>query len=138
MSWSYSGDPASSTRDLVRFLIRDTDTADQLFSDEELDYLVTTWTNGYEAARNAADILAAKFTRQADTSKSVGDLSLSESFAGRAQEYRELAMALAEQRNRLAPARPWAKAGNLVATENRADAGVTDFRVGQFDNLRTI
>lgn len=138
MSWSYSGDPSSSTRDLVRFLIRDTDTSDQLFSDEELDYLVTTWTNGYEAARNAAEILAAKFTRQADTSKSVGDLSLSESFAGRANEYRELAMGLAEQRQRLAPATPWADPQNLVATVNRKDAGKTDFRVGQFDNLRTI
>lgn len=138
MSWSYSGDPSSSTRDLVRFLLRDTDTTDQLFSNEELDYLVTTWANGYEAARNGAEILASKFTRQADLSKSVGDLSLSESYGGRAQEYRDLAMSLAEQRQRLIPATPWVDPQNLVATANRKDAGKTDFRVGQFDNNRYL
>lgn len=134
MSWSYSGDPSASTRDLVRFLIRDTESADPLLTNEELDYLVLTWVNGYEAARAAALVLASKFTRQADISKSVGDLSISESYGGRAAEYRELASSLAEQRQRLAPATPWAKPGNLVATANRPDAGNTDFRVGQFDN----
>jgi hypothetical protein len=134
MSWSYSGDPASSTRDLVRFLLRDTDSSDQLLTNEELDYLVATWGNGYEAARAGALVLASKFTRQADLSKSVGDLSISESYGGRANEYRELAQSLAEQRQRLSPATPWAQPGNLVATANRKDLGLTDFRVGQFDN----
>lgn len=136
MSWSYSGDPSDGGRDLVRFLLRDTDTNDQLFSNEEVDYLVATWPNAYEAARAGAEILASKFTRQSDLSRSVGDISVSESFGGRAAEYRELAMSLANTATRLTPPTPWVKPGNLLDTANRKDAGKTDFRVGQFDNLR--
>jgi hypothetical protein len=32
MTWSYSGDPSSSSTDAVRFLVGDTDTNDQLIS----------------------------------------------------------------------------------------------------------
>lgn len=134
MSWSYSGDPASSSRDLVRFLLLDTVEADPLLSNEEIDYLVATWVDPYEAARNGALTLMAKFTRQADLSRSVGDLSISESFGGRAAEYMALAESIAEQRNRLTPARPWVAAGNLEKTSVRSDLGQSDFRLGQFDN----
>jgi len=134
VSWSYSGDPASSARDLVRFLLLDTVEADPLLSNEEIDYLVATWTDPYEAARNGALTLMAKFTRQADLSRSVGDLSISESFGGRASEYLALAESIAEQRNRLAPAKPWVAAGNLEQTAKRPDLGQSDFRLGQFDN----
>jgi hypothetical protein len=30
MAWSYSGNPGASNLDLIRFLIQDTDTTDQL------------------------------------------------------------------------------------------------------------
>ena len=134
MSWSYTGDPASSNKDLVRFLLRDTLSTDQLLSDEEINYLVATWVDPYEAARNGALTLMAKFVRQADLSRSVGDLSISESFGGRAAEYQALADSIAEQRNRLAPARPWVQPGNLEKTSQRSDLGYSDFRLGQFDN----
>ena len=39
MTWSYSGNPGASDLDHIRFLIQDTDTTDQLFSNEELTYL---------------------------------------------------------------------------------------------------
>lgn len=134
MSWSYSGDPSTSALDLARFLIRDTDSADQLLQNEELQFLVDTWGDAYEAARNAALTLAAKFTRQSVQSKSVGDLSISESFAGRANEYRELAQSIADMRMRLTPPRPWVAAGNLVPTADRTPLDQTDFRLGRFDN----
>jgi hypothetical protein len=136
MSWSYSGDPASSDKDLVRFLLRDTLSTDQLLSDEEVNYLVATWVDPYEAARNGALTLMAKFVRQADLSRSVGDLSISESFGGRAAEYQALAESIAEQRNRLAPAAPWVSPGNLQQTDVRPDLKQSDFRLGQFDNRR--
>ena len=41
MTWTYSGNPSSTERDAVRFLVGDTDTNDQLLSNEEIDYLVT-------------------------------------------------------------------------------------------------
>ena len=39
MTWSYSGDPASSDRDAIRFYIGDTDTTLQLLQDEDIDFL---------------------------------------------------------------------------------------------------
>jgi hypothetical protein len=41
MTFTYSGDPTTSTRNKVRFLLNDTSSTDVLFSDEELDYLIT-------------------------------------------------------------------------------------------------
>ena len=39
MTFTYSGDPSTSTRNYVRFLLNDTDSTDVLFSDEELETL---------------------------------------------------------------------------------------------------
>ena len=136
MSWSYSGDPSTSPLDLSRFLIRDTDSTDQLLQNEELQFLIDTWGDAYEAARNAAMTLAAKFTRQSVQSKSVGDLSISESFAGRANEYRELAQSIADMRMRLFPPTPWVAAGNLQQTDRRKSLNQSDFVLGEFDNKR--
>lgn len=134
MSWSYSGDPGSSPLDLARFLIRDTVSTDQLLQNEELQFLIDTWGDAYEAARNAALTLAAKFTRESVQSKSVGDLSISESFAGRAGEYRDLAQSIADIRMRLFPPTPWVAPGNLLPTDRRRSLDQTDFRLGEFDN----
>lgn len=69
MTWSYSGDPASSDRDAVRFLVGDVDTTVQLLTDEEIDFLLatqmplrgsTTWVAAEAAAvlstRSAPDV----------------------------------------------------------------------------------
>lgn len=87
MSWSYSGDPSNSTRDAVRFLIGDTDTNDQQLSNEELDYLLTTYSSDkYAAAIAAVRALIAKFARLAD--KAVGDLRIS--YSQRLKHYQQL------------------------------------------------
>lgn len=81
MSWSYSGNPASSTRDEVRFLIGDTDSTDQQMTDEEIDYLRTVHADlgagvsNYLAAASAALALASKYAKMSD--KTVGSLSIS-------------------------------------------------------------
>lgn len=134
MSWSYSGDPSSSLLDLTRFLIFDTDSSDQLLQNEELQFLIDTWGDAYEAARNAAMTLAGRFTRQSVQSKSVGDLSLSELVSGKAIEYRELAQAIADMRMRLSPPKPFVAAGNLLPTDKRKPLDQTDFFLGQFPN----
>jgi len=41
MAWSYSGNPSSSPLDELRFKIGDTDPAAPIFSDEELEYILT-------------------------------------------------------------------------------------------------
>jgi len=78
MTFTYSGDPSTSTRNYVRFLISDTTSTDALFSDEELNYVITEWGgDAYSAARELAEVLIARFSRLADSSsKSVGDISV--------------------------------------------------------------
>lgn len=74
MTWSYSGNPSNSDLDQVRFLIGDTDTTDQLVTDEEATWALSEGSV-YNAAAELCDAIAAKFSRKVD--KSVGDLRLS-------------------------------------------------------------
>lgn len=95
MSWSYSGDPSTSALDSVRFLIFDTDTAAQLLSNEEINYLLSQESNNvYAASAHAAMQLSAKFGRRG--SKSVGDLSID--YDQQATFYRDLSVALRRER----------------------------------------
>jgi hypothetical protein len=68
MSWSYSGNPQSSTRDECRFLIGDTNEKMPIMQDEEIDYLITTTGNDtnklrYELFKHAATIFARDIKR---------------------------------------------------------------------------
>lgn len=60
MPWSY--DPSLPTsRDKLRLLVQDTDTNDQLLTDEELDFLLTeNASNIYRAGSEAARTIAIK------------------------------------------------------------------------------
>lgn len=75
MSFSYTGDPSSSDKDAVRFLIRDTVAASKEFEDEEILYMLTTKGDVRSAAVLALKTLAAKYATAVD--KAVGDLRLS-------------------------------------------------------------
>lgn len=70
MTWSYSGDPATSQKDEVRFLIGDTDTKEQLLQDEEIQYLLTTTGLVIVAAIKCCDAIIAKFSKDFDYSLS--------------------------------------------------------------------
>ena len=43
MSWNYSGNPASSKIDEMRFVIGDTNENDPIMQDEEIDYLIAEY-----------------------------------------------------------------------------------------------
>ena len=94
MTWSYSGDPANSDLDSVRFLVRDTDTNDQLVTDEEIGWALAERPNVYSAASLVASTIARDFARKA-INKQVGDFRID--LRGRAEEYRALATELADQ-----------------------------------------
>jgi hypothetical protein len=68
MTWSYSGDPADGGVDEIRFLVQDTDAADQLITNEEIEYIIAVWTPVYGSplmyASMVAEAIAAKFTRE--------------------------------------------------------------------------
>ena len=66
MTWTYGGDPSANDRDEVRFLIQDTNTNDQLLSDEEIAYLLAEYTaSNLLAAARACEVIATKFARDA-------------------------------------------------------------------------
>lgn len=79
MTWTYSGDPATNARDSIRFLVGDTDTNDQLVTDEEI-----AWTNNqvtgsdtattdlYTVAYRVMLAIASKFSRLAN--QAIGDM----------------------------------------------------------------
>lgn len=63
MSWSYN--PALATdKDKVRFLVDDTDTLDQLLTDEEINFALSQWGNIYRAGGALCETLALKFAKQ--------------------------------------------------------------------------
>ena len=137
MTFTYSGDPSTSTRNYVRFLLNDTDSTDALFSDEEIAYVITEWSgDAYDAARELAEILIARFARLADsTSKSVGDISVSESYGSKIAHYQQLANSLLQRKMRKSPPRPWANTDALKSTDDKTTTNfATDFVVGQMDN----
>ncbi len=79
MAWTYSGAPGTNAKDEVRFLVGDTDPADPLVQDEEINFVLTGFPdeagrNNYQAASVVAEAIAARFARKAD--RSIGTLSV--------------------------------------------------------------
>jgi len=74
-AWTYSGDPAASDRDAVRFYLGDTDEADAQLSNAEVDYLLIISGTVLGAAATGAKALSGKYARLVD--KAVGDLKIS-------------------------------------------------------------
>jgi len=94
MSWTYSGDPATSALDQVRFLLGDTDSDSPQLSNEEIDFLLSaTGNEPWTAAIRGAYGLASKYSRK--ITKSMDDLSIS--YDQLAKHYRDLAVQLRNQ-----------------------------------------
>jgi hypothetical protein len=83
IAFSYSGDPATSIRDEVRFLVQDTDETCPLLTDAECDYIIDKWMTLYDSALYCAAVAAGTIARKwakvvnisaGGTSASVGDL----------------------------------------------------------------
>ena len=143
MSWTYGGDPAANARDAIRFLIGDTDTTDQLLTDEEIAW-VNTESSGtstgttalYDAAYRCCLTIASKLAREAD--KQIGDLSVS--MSQRAKAYREQAASLKELSGREGGV-PIPYAGGITISDKEIDEENSDlfrswFSSGQFENVR--
>ena len=116
MTWTYGGDPSANSRDAVRFLIGDTDTADQQLTDAEIAYLVTAEGGVSAAAVAAVRALLAKFARLVD--KSVGDLSVS--YSQRRDQYQALLGEL-KTRHAMRSATPFAGGISLAQKDSVED-----------------
>jgi len=91
MTWTYTG-PASGDKDVVRFLIADTNTLDQQISDEEIEYSLTLYSDTSLAAAYVLRALAAKYSRLAYTR--IGE---------EAADFRGVAASMRAQANELDP-----------------------------------
>lgn len=95
--WSYSGNPATSHRDAVRFYIGDIDGSMQLLQDEDIDFLLDKWMPVYNSdllvAAGAAEIIANHFAREVSVSAdgvSVGADVLQQKFNDLAVNLRDM------------------------------------------------
>lgn len=130
-SVTYSKQPASSTRDQVRFLVRDTDTANAFLLDSEIDWLLTEEPNIYLAAAGAARHIAHKFTGLAD--RQIGDLRISH--RNQSMEFSALASTL-EMRGNIRAATPYLGGISISDKETQReddDRVKPRFTRGQYD-----
>ena len=97
MSWTYTS-PLSGDKDKVRTYIGDTDSTDQLLSDEQVTFALAEEGTVRAASALAAEWISALFARKAD--KSVGDLSIS--YSQRAAQYSALATKLGSRASKIA------------------------------------
>ena len=127
MVWSYSGDPAGSLKDEVRFRIGDTDHTDQMLSDEEIEYLISSYSGGLSAAWRALEMGASKYARLADVASEGERVMLSQ----RAEGLRKQAMVLKEQAywEELVPV-PYA--GGISDAERESDISDRNLVQGRF------
>lgn len=120
MSWSYSGNPGSSARDNVRFLIGDTDTCDQLLQDGEINWVLTQYNNvPMNAAIRCAETIMSKFSRMCD--ESVGQVKMT--YSQKAKSYKSLRDELV---NRLATEDMTPFAGGISVTSVQTVAANTN------------
>lgn len=120
MSWSYSGNPASSTLDKVRWLVGDTDTTDQQLSNEEIAAaLVDAGGNPYVAAVICVEALISHYARL--VTKSVGDLSIS--YGDVVKNYQSLLGTL-QKKATIQLCKPYA--GGISIADKETDEGDSD------------
>jgi|SRR6185437_1153125 len=142
MPFSYSGNPASSVKDAVRFEIQDTNSTAPLLQDAEIEYAIaqeapnTPPSEGevLSASARCMEALQRLFAAQADTE--IGSLKVTytkqaEGYAKRATELRARALGMHA---------PWA--GGLSESEKQAREENTDrvppmFKKNQFSSPYT-
>ncbi len=91
MTWTYSGDPADSDLNAVRYLVGDTSEVDAFVTDEEIEWALSLNANVIAAVADVAQNLAMYFATQAEQIK-VGPLV--ETYQTRSKRYMELATRL--------------------------------------------
>jgi hypothetical protein len=158
MTWTYDAEPfvdvftgppyasTQDTRDSVRFLIGDTNSADPQLQDSEVDglnNLNTSFTslgaqdgptNIFQAAVTACVALSARYTRMAN--KTVGDTSIE--YQAIAQSYRDLQPQIMAMAARYDVPVPYAGGQSISEMENdRMDGDLpqSQFSIGMDDNI---
>jgi hypothetical protein len=124
MAFTYSGDPASSSRDAVRFLLNDTSTASAELNDAEVEWLVAEQPNVYRAAAQGARQLATQAANGV-ASKTVGSLTLT--YSERATKWLDIADSLDDKAKKGLGSAIAAYSGGISKMDKEAIASDTDF-----------
>lgn len=139
MSWTYSGDPKSSKKDEVRFLIGDTDSSEQLATDEEIQYTLDTNGNDmWVAGSYIADAIAFRFSRMAD-SEEIGPIKIN--YTKRVEFFTAKAKNLAAKVYQFAQISPYAggiDVADVLATDNDTSLVSPNFTLGMNDIVTSI
>lgn len=118
MTWTYSGDPAASDRDQVRFWCGDTNTLNQQINDEEIAFLIANETSLEEAGAVACEQMIAALIL---VDKKVGDLE--HKLSQRVEALEKRAKSLRKSKGR---AGRTAFAGGISKSERDAQAADPD------------
>lgn len=133
MAWTYSGNPASSARDEVRFILGDIDTNAQELTDEEIDYMLTKYSSVIsQSVLGLFDVLLLRYGRI--VSESVGSVSIQ--YNQRYQSFLEMRKIFIAQNN-LTDAVPYAggiSIGDKARNSGRADGVIPSMRRGLHDS----
>lgn len=138
VTYTYSGDPATSDLDAVRSLVGDTELASDgtlLATDEEVLWALATEGNYYRAAALVCESIGLRLApRGGVASKKVGDLTISYQAGSSTTDWSARATRLRLRANLSSTP----EAGGISRTEKIANEDDTDlttpsFRRGQFD-----
>lgn len=136
MSWSYSGDPADGGVDEVRFLVMDTDSLDQLITNEEIEYLISKWEPIYGSplmtASMVAESIAAKFAREVSYSADGVSVGVNELQT----KYDVLASSLRDQYKEASISGGPEVGGIMYSDQPDPSIRPTIWAVGMHDNVR--
>lgn len=133
MTWSY--DPAlPADKDKIRALVGDTDTTDQLVSDEAIAVWLAQTGNIMDTAALIADGISASFGRRANLALD----SLRVDFQARSDKFRDIASNLRLQATRLAgglgtPYVGGVSISDMDSVEDNTDREPSRFKVGMQD-----
>ena len=142
MAWTYDEtdldkSTPSGRLNVVRLLIGDTETLDQLLQDEEINFALSESNNNtYFAGAWAANAIAASYARRVTTKL---DGALSAEYSDLAKQYKALSNDLREQGQKYSLTGTSLSAGGIsdaaiVAAQSLSDRPSPAFSKGQFDN----
>ena len=143
MTFTYAGDPGASALASIRFLMGDTDTLDQLLSDEEINWVnlevagsAASTDAVYASAVRCLLAVASKFSRLAD--QSIGDYKVS--LSQKAEAARAQAAVMSKELVAREGGTPVPYAGGISIDDKDIDRENPDrvdpaFAVRQFSNF---
>lgn len=135
MSWTYTRNPASSTKDEVRFLVGQTSTDDPVVIwDAEIDWAITQSGSAYAAAVLVGESMLQQYAGKDALSLTVGNLS--EDYGDRSAR---LAATIANLKRQMAMRNVVPAAGGVYLADRTARAADTSlvpqiFSVGMTDD----